>query len=105
MVAQEFLKGRVHRFWVPDEFVRISAVPRTSTGKFDKKALLAADSDNRAAVRSGDGAMSAAAGVLTQFSREGTVVHTICVRSGRNIAVAPPLPKGRCERGRRYWPN
>ena len=41
-----FLRERVAPWWVPDEFAFIEEVPKTSVGKFDKKALrdlLAAD--------------------------------------------------------------
>jgi fatty-acyl-CoA synthase len=34
-----FLRERVARWWVPDEFAFIDEVPKTSVGKFDKKAL------------------------------------------------------------------
>ena len=34
-----FLRGRVARWWIPDEFAFIDEVPKTSVGKFDKKAL------------------------------------------------------------------
>jgi len=33
------LAGRVPRWWLPDEFAFIAEVPKTSTGKFDKKQL------------------------------------------------------------------
>ncbi|MGH7640627.1 MAG: long-chain fatty acid--CoA ligase, partial [Candidatus Dormibacteria bacterium] len=35
----EFLKPRVASFWLPDEIVFLEQVPKTSVGKFDKKAL------------------------------------------------------------------
>jgi acyl-CoA synthetase (AMP-forming)/AMP-acid ligase II len=35
----EHLRGRVAKWWLPDEFAFVSAVPKTSVGKFDKKAL------------------------------------------------------------------
>jgi fatty-acyl-CoA synthase len=35
----EFLRPQVARFWLPDDVVLIEAVPKTSVGKFDKKAL------------------------------------------------------------------
>ena len=38
---REFLLARVARWWVPDENRFIDAIPRTSTGKSDKKALRA----------------------------------------------------------------
>jgi|HubBroStandDraft_3_1064219.scaffolds.fasta_scaffold35316_1 fatty-acyl-CoA synthase len=42
----EHLRGRVAKWWLPDEFAFIAEVPKTSVGKFDKKVLrrqLAAD--------------------------------------------------------------
>ena len=35
------LAGRFPRWWIPDGVVFLDAVPRTSTGKYDKKALRA----------------------------------------------------------------
>jgi fatty-acyl-CoA synthase len=35
----EHLRGRVARWWVPDEFAFLNEVPKTSVGKFDKKVL------------------------------------------------------------------
>jgi fatty-acyl-CoA synthase len=37
----EFLKGRVAKWWLPDEVRFIDEVPKTSVGKFDKKVLRA----------------------------------------------------------------
>jgi fatty-acyl-CoA synthase len=34
-----FLEGRIAKWWLPDDVVFIDAVPKTSVGKFDKKAL------------------------------------------------------------------
>jgi fatty-acyl-CoA synthase len=34
-----FLAGRVAKWWLPDEIVFIEAVPKTSVGKFNKRAL------------------------------------------------------------------
>jgi len=34
-----FLTGRVAKWWLPDEIVFIEAVPKTSVGKFNKRAL------------------------------------------------------------------
>lgn len=36
---KEFLAGKVARFWVPDGFAIIDAIPKTSVGKFLKSAL------------------------------------------------------------------
>jgi fatty-acyl-CoA synthase len=36
---REFLASKVARWWIPDSFDVIAEIPRTSTGKFDKKAL------------------------------------------------------------------
>jgi fatty-acyl-CoA synthase len=38
---EEFLRERVAKWWIPDDFVVIDSIPRTSTGKFDKKRLKA----------------------------------------------------------------
>jgi fatty-acyl-CoA synthase len=35
----EFLAGKVAKWWVPDDVVFIEAVPKTSVGKFNKRAL------------------------------------------------------------------
>jgi fatty-acyl-CoA synthase len=35
----EHLRGRVARWWLPDEFAFVEEIPKTSVGKFDKKAL------------------------------------------------------------------
>jgi len=35
----EHLRGRVAKWWLPDEFAFIEEVPKTSVGKFDKKVL------------------------------------------------------------------
>jgi fatty-acyl-CoA synthase len=36
---QEHLRTRVAKWWLPDEFAFIDEVPKTGTGKFDKKVL------------------------------------------------------------------
>jgi fatty-acyl-CoA synthase len=38
----EHLRGRVAKWWLPDEFAFVAEVPKTSVGKFDKKVLRAA---------------------------------------------------------------
>ncbi len=38
----EHLRGRVAKWWLPDEFAFIEEIPKTSVGKFDKKVLRAA---------------------------------------------------------------
>ena len=35
----DFLAGRVAKWWLPDDVVFIEAVPKTSVGKFNKRAL------------------------------------------------------------------
>ncbi len=35
----DHLRGRVAKWWLPDEFAFVKEVPKTSVGKFDKKAL------------------------------------------------------------------
>jgi fatty-acyl-CoA synthase len=39
---REFLAQRFPRFWVPEQFAMVDAIPLTSVGKFDKKTLRAA---------------------------------------------------------------
>ena len=34
---REYLGGQCAKWWIPDEFAFIEAVPKTSVGKFDKK--------------------------------------------------------------------
>ncbi len=36
---RSFLEPQIARWWLPDDFVFIDEIPKTSTGKFDKKAL------------------------------------------------------------------
>jgi fatty-acyl-CoA synthase len=36
---REFLRERVARFWVPEYWVLVSELPKTSVGKIDKKEL------------------------------------------------------------------
>ena len=38
----DFLLGRVAKWWLPDEVVAVEEIPKTSVGKFDKKAMRAA---------------------------------------------------------------
>jgi fatty-acyl-CoA synthase len=35
----DHLRGRVAKWWLPDEFAFVSEIPKTSVGKFDKKVL------------------------------------------------------------------
>jgi fatty-acyl-CoA synthase len=35
----DFLAPRIAKWWLPDDVVFIEAVPRTSVGKFNKRAL------------------------------------------------------------------
>jgi len=37
----DHLRGRVAKWWLPDEFVFLAEIPKTSVGKFDKKVLRA----------------------------------------------------------------
>jgi fatty-acyl-CoA synthase len=43
----EHLRGRVARWWLPEEFAFVREVPKTSVGKFDKKLLRAALAEGR----------------------------------------------------------
>jgi fatty-acyl-CoA synthase len=44
---REFLADRVAKWWLPDEFAFLEAIPLTSTGKFDKKELRAMLAEDR----------------------------------------------------------
>jgi fatty-acyl-CoA synthase len=35
----EFLAGRFEKWWLPEGFAFLEEIPKTSVGKFDKKAL------------------------------------------------------------------
>jgi len=35
----EYLKGKVAKWWIPDDVVFIDEIPKTSVGKFSKKTL------------------------------------------------------------------
>ena len=41
----EFLSGRVSRWWLPERWVFIQEIPKTSVGKFDKKVLRSQHAD------------------------------------------------------------
>jgi fatty-acyl-CoA synthase len=41
----DHLRGRVAKWWLPDEFAFVPEVPKTSVGKFDKKVLRASLTD------------------------------------------------------------
>ena len=41
----DFLAGRVPRWWLPDQWIFIEEIPKTSVGKFDKKLMRAAFAD------------------------------------------------------------
>ena len=40
-----YLSGKVARWWLPDAYLFVDEVPKTSTGKFDKKVIRDAYSD------------------------------------------------------------
>jgi fatty-acyl-CoA synthase len=42
----EHLRGRVAKWWLPDEFAFLAEIPKTSVGKFDKKVLRGSLSEN-----------------------------------------------------------
>ncbi len=41
----DFLAGRVARWWLPERWAFVDELPKTSVGKFDKKALRAQVAD------------------------------------------------------------
>ena len=48
----EFLKDRVPRWWLPEQWTFITEIPKTSVGKFDKKVMRAAFADGAYEVQS-----------------------------------------------------
>ncbi|MBX5468476.1 MAG: long-chain fatty acid--CoA ligase [Thermoleophilaceae bacterium] len=58
---REFLSGRVAKWWLPERVEFIDEVPKTSVGKFDKKALRARFADGERSARVGKPAPAAAA--------------------------------------------
>jgi fatty-acyl-CoA synthase len=36
---EKFIAGKFARWWLPDKYLFLDAIPRTSTGKFLKRAL------------------------------------------------------------------
>ena len=36
---REFLRERVAKWWIPERFEFVDAIPRTAVGKYDKRAL------------------------------------------------------------------
>ena len=36
---KDFLKGKVADWWIPEKFILMSMIPKTSVGKFNKKEL------------------------------------------------------------------
>jgi fatty-acyl-CoA synthase len=43
----EHLRGRVAKWWLPEEFAFVEEVPKTSVGKFDKRRLREALAEGR----------------------------------------------------------
>jgi fatty-acyl-CoA synthase len=39
--VKDYLEGRIAHWWMPDEIIFIDAIPKTGTGKFDKKVVRA----------------------------------------------------------------
>jgi fatty-acyl-CoA synthase len=57
---REHLSSRVAKWWVPEAFAFIDEVPKTSTGKFDKKVLRARLADGELDVERVEKPVSAA---------------------------------------------
>jgi fatty-acyl-CoA synthase len=47
----EFLSGRVARWWLPERWAYVDELPKTSVGKFDKRALRARVADGTIEIR------------------------------------------------------
>jgi fatty-acyl-CoA synthase len=59
---RRYLADRVARFWLPERWAFVDEVPKTSVGKFDKKALRARFADGTLdVVTAGDTAPGSAA--------------------------------------------
>ncbi len=48
---REFIAPRVAKWWLPEEFAFLEEIPKTSVGKFDKKALRQMLAEDRLSVR------------------------------------------------------
>ena len=72
---REFLSGRVARLWLPERWVFVDEVPKTSVGKFDKKVLRSRFADGALDVVTAGGASagsgaSGASGTANDRSRD-----------------------------------
>ena len=38
-LVQYVEKGKILKWWIPDRFIFVNEIPRTSVGKFDKKVM------------------------------------------------------------------
>ena len=47
---REFLCGRVAKWWIPERWAFVDAIPKTSVGKFDKKVLRARQQEGAIAI-------------------------------------------------------
>ena len=55
-VLREFLCGRVSKWWIPERWAFVDAIPKTSVGKFDKKMLRARQREGALAIVEAAGA-------------------------------------------------
>jgi fatty-acyl-CoA synthase len=55
-VLHEFLRGRVSKWWIPERWAFVDAIPKTSVGKFDKKMLRARQQEGAMAIVEAAGA-------------------------------------------------
>jgi fatty-acyl-CoA synthase len=55
-VLREFLCGRVSKWWIPERWAFVDAIPKTSVGKFDKKMLRARQREGAMAIVEAAGA-------------------------------------------------
>ena len=55
-VLREFLNGRVAKWWIPERWAFVDAIPKTSVGKFDKKVLRARQQEGAIAIVEAAGA-------------------------------------------------
>jgi fatty-acyl-CoA synthase len=55
-VLREFLNSRVAKWWIPERWAFVDAIPKTSVGKFDKKVLRARQQEGAIAIVEAAGA-------------------------------------------------
>ena len=81
---REHLEPQVAKWWLPDEFAFIEAVPKTSVGKFDKKVLRE---------QLAEGALETHGAELRSPQAGAPPVQSRALRSGRRASRGPAEPE------------